>query len=45
MVKCRLGNLIDQRDGLKTEISDGGDNLSAGEKQIICIVRAILKKN
>jgi ATP-binding cassette subfamily C (CFTR/MRP) protein 1 len=26
-------------------INEGGSNLSAGEKQLICIVRAILRKN
>jgi len=31
--------------GLNTEIKEGGENLSAGEKQLICIARAILKKN
>jgi len=28
--------------GLDTAIKDGGDNLSAGEKQLLCIGRAIL---
>jgi ABC-type multidrug transport system fused ATPase/permease subunit len=31
--------------GLKSELNDGGENLSAGEKQLICIGRAILKKS
>jgi len=31
--------------GLESEIKEGGENLSAGEKQLICIARAILNKN
>jgi ATP-binding cassette subfamily C (CFTR/MRP) protein 1 len=31
--------------GLNFEISENGSNLSAGEKQLICICRAILRKN
>jgi len=27
------------------EISEGGSNLSSGEKQLVCICRAILRKN
>ena len=35
---------FDQEKGLDTEIKEGGGNLSAGEKQLICIGRAILAK-
>lgn len=31
--------------GLNLEIEEGGANLSSGEKQIICICRAILRKS
>ena len=31
--------------GLDQTIEEGGQNLSSGEKQLICICRAILKKN
>jgi ABC-type multidrug transport system fused ATPase/permease subunit len=31
--------------GLKMKITEGGKNLSSGEKQLICICRAILRKN
>jgi len=34
-----------QEVGLNSEIKEGGENLSAGEKQLMCIGRAILKKN
>ena len=32
-------------EGLLQEISEGGNNLSIGEKQLICIIRAILRKS
>ena len=32
-------------DGLNQEIAEGGSNLSVGEKQLICITRAILRKS
>ncbi|CAD8116510.1 unnamed protein product [Paramecium sonneborni] len=41
---CCLNKLINERNGLDTIINESGDNLSAGEKQLICIARAILKK-
>lgn len=31
--------------GIYYKFADGGDSLSAGEKQLICICRAILRKN
>ncbi|CAD8188699.1 unnamed protein product [Paramecium pentaurelia] len=43
--ECCLLQLINDRNGLDTPINEGGDNLSAGEKQLICIARAILKKS
>jgi len=44
--KAGLEDLI-QREGkgIMMEISENGNNLSAGEKQLICICRAILRKN
>ena len=36
---------FEQDKGLDSEIRDGGENLSAGEKQLLCIGRAILAKN
>jgi len=31
--------------GIYFKINDGGDSLSAGEKQLLCICRAVLRKN
>ena len=44
LFKAGLEHLSD-RDLLSLEISENGDNLSSGEKSLICICRAILRKN
>ncbi len=35
--------MIKSRNGLDTLISEGGENLSVGERQLLCIARALLK--
>jgi ATP-binding cassette subfamily C (CFTR/MRP) protein 1 len=44
LFKAGLNHLAD-RDLLSLEITENGDNLSSGEKSLICICRAILRKN
>jgi len=34
-----------QKKGIYYKINEGGTNLSAGERQLLCICRAILRKN
>lgn len=41
--RCCLEAVFTEREGLDTRISDAGDNLSIGEKQLVCIARAILR--
>jgi len=37
--------LAKHNEGLNQQISEGGSNLSSGEKQLICICRAILRSS
>ena len=44
LTKVNLTGFIKDKGGLNTEIKDNGENMSNGEKQLISIARAILKK-
>jgi len=35
----------DLSDGLNSKISEGGSNLSIGQRQLVCLARAIVQNN
>ena len=37
--KSHLGSTIRSLGGLHTRLSEGGDNLSSGQKQLLCLAR------
>jgi len=40
--RSKLDKLIDRLGGLNAKITDQGDSLSAGQKQLLCLARAVL---
>ena len=43
--EIQLDQKFKKMKGLQTQIIEGGENLSSGEKQLVCIARAFLKKS
>ncbi|XP_043269152.1 ATP-binding cassette sub-family C member 10 [Venturia canescens] len=41
--KCKLHSLVHRLGGLRANLEENGNNLSAGQKQLFCLVRAMLQ--
>lgn len=40
--RCQLANAINRLGGLGGQVGHGGHNLSVGQRQLLCLVRAVL---